>query len=134
MESFTGKSVLDAPYTARDKAVLAVKGVVSLLPQLGLIKKPRFHPNGISFIVAVKDEQRWIKPCIQSIQHLADEIIVVDSSVLDSTTQIIQELKASNPKIKHILFYCDSPSAFALSLTLGFLTSITNGSSNGKAT
>jgi glycosyltransferase involved in cell wall biosynthesis len=110
---------LDATYTTRDKAVLAVKGVVSLLPKLGLIKKPRFHPNGISFIVAVKDEERWIKPCIQSIQHVADEIIVVDSSVLDNTTQIVQELKASNPKIKHFRFYCDSPSAFALSLHIG---------------
>jgi hypothetical protein len=39
--------------------------------------------------------------------------------VLDKTTQIVQELKSSNPKIKHIRFYFDSPSAFALSLHIG---------------
>jgi glycosyltransferase involved in cell wall biosynthesis len=112
---------LNDTLTTVDKVKLAVKGAVSVLPKLGLKNKPRFHPDGVSFIVAVKDEERWIKPCIQSIQHVADEIIVVDSSVLDNTTKIVQELKAANPKIRHIRFYCESPSAFALSLHVGLV-------------
>ncbi len=45
----------------RDKVVLRIKSGVSALLKLGLIKKPRYHPYGVSFIVAVKDEERWIK-------------------------------------------------------------------------
>jgi hypothetical protein len=54
---------MDDTITTRDKAVLAIKGAVSVLPKLGLIKKPKFHPEGVSFIVAVKDEERWISAC-----------------------------------------------------------------------
>ena len=113
---------MDDTLGVRDKAVLAVKGVVSALPKLGLLKKPRFHPNGVSFIVAVKDEERWIKPCIQSIQDVANEIIVVDSSVQDNTTKIVDELTVNNDKIKHIRFYWDGSNAFALSLHIGLVS------------
>ena len=110
---------MDDTLGTRDKAVLAIKGVVSALPKLGVLKKPRYHPDGVSFIIAVKDEERWIKPCIQSIQDVADEIIVVDSSVEDNTTKIVDELGAGNSKIKHIRFYWGGSNAFALSLHIG---------------
>jgi len=103
----------------RDKVVLGIKNVVSWAPKLGLMKKPKYHKDGVTFLVAVKDEERWIKPCIQSIQNVADEIIVVDSSVEDSTTKIVESLAASNPKIKHIKFYWGGSNAFALSLHIG---------------
>ena len=110
---------MDDTLGTRDKIVLSIKGVVSVLPKIGLIKKPNYHPFGVSFIVAVKDEERWIKPCIQSIEEVADEIIVVDSSVLDNTTQIVKNLGEKNKKIKHIRFIWDAPNAFALSLHIG---------------
>lgn len=106
----------------RDKVVLRIKSGVSALPKIGLIKKPRYHPYGVSFIVAVKDEERWIKPCIQSIQDVADEIIVVDSSVEDNTTKIVESLGEQNSKIKHIRFYWGGSNAFALSLHIGLVS------------
>jgi len=105
----------------RDKVVLSIKNVVSAAPKLGLIKKPRYHKDGVSFLVAVKDEERWIKPCILSIQDVADEIIVVDSSVEDHTTEIVESLAAKNPKIKHMRFYGGGPFAFALALHIGLV-------------
>lgn len=106
----------------RDRVVLAIKNVISMAPKLGLLKKPKYHKDGVSFLVAVKDEERWIKPCIQSIQEVADEIIVVDSSVEDNTTKIVESLVASNDKIKHIKFYWGGSNAFALSLHIGLVS------------
>lgn len=113
---------MDDTIGTRDKVVLGVKGIVSELPKLGLVKKPNFHPDGVSFIIAVKDEERWIKPCIESIQDVASEIIVVDSSVEDNTTKIVNDLKNKNDKIKHIRFYWGGPNAFALSLHIGLVS------------
>lgn len=109
-------------FTRRDKLVIAAKDVASFLPKLGLVKKPRFHPNGVSFIVPVKDEQAWIKPCIQSIEGVADEIIVVDSSVVDKTTEIVASMAENNPKIKHIRFFWNGSNAFTLSLHIGLVS------------
>ena len=72
----------------RDKFIMNIRNMLSVLPKLGLVKKPNFHKDGISFIVPVKDEEKWIKPCILSIERVADEILVVDSSVENSTTSI----------------------------------------------
>lgn len=113
---------MDDTLGTRDKLVLAVKDIVSMLPKLGLIKKPKFYKEGISFLIAVKDEERWITPCIRSIEDAADEIIVVDSSVEDNTTKIVSALAKSNDKIKHIRFYSGGAHAFALSLHIGLVS------------
>jgi glycosyltransferase involved in cell wall biosynthesis len=105
----------------RDKVFLAIRNIVSLAPKVGLVKKPNYHKNGVTFLVAVKDEERWIKQCIQSIQAVADEIIIVDSSVEDKTTKIVESLVADNPKIKHIKFYFESYNAIALALHIGLV-------------
>ncbi|MDR2720596.1 MAG: glycosyltransferase [Nitrososphaerota archaeon] len=106
----------------RDRVVLSVKGVVSLVPKLGLVKKPRFHVEGVSFVVAVKDEERWIRSCILSIVDVADEIIVVDSSVEDGTTEIVESLAAEYDKIRHIKFYYEGPNAIALAQHIGLVS------------
>lgn len=108
--------------TTRDKAILGARSVLSYLPKVGLKKKPNYHPYGVSFIVAVKDEERWIKPCIQSIANVADEIIVVDGSVRDKTTEIVTDLAQNNSKIKHMRLYWSSVNAFALSLHAGLVS------------
>jgi len=105
-----------------DKVILTVRNVLSVLPKLGLVKKPRFHKEGISFIVPVKDEEQWIKPCILSIVNVADEIIVVDSSIEDNTTEIVESLAKSYDKIKHIRFYWQGANAFALSCHIGLVS------------
>jgi glycosyltransferase involved in cell wall biosynthesis len=108
--------------TTRDKAILGARSVLSYLPKVGLKKKPNYHPYGVSFIVAVKDEERWIKPCIQSISDVADEIIVVDGSVRDKTTEIVADLAKNNAKIKHMRLYWTAVNAFALSLHAGLVS------------
>jgi glycosyltransferase involved in cell wall biosynthesis len=112
--------VKDELYT-KDKVVIGLRNVLSVLPKLGLVKKPSFHRDGVSFIVPVKDEEQWIKPCIESIIDVADEIIVVDSSTEDSTTQIVDALKKQHSKIKHIRFYWQGANAFALSCHIGLV-------------
>lgn len=72
----------------RDKFIISIRNTLSMLPKLGLVKKPNFYKDGISFIVPVKDEELWIKPCILSIERVANEIIVINSSVEDNTTSI----------------------------------------------
>ena len=106
----------------RDKVVLAVKNVVSLAPKLGLVKKPRYHREGVSFVVAVKDEELWIRSCIESIVGVADEVIVVDSSVEDGTSKIVESLATDNAKIRHIKFYYGGSNAFALALHIGLVS------------
>jgi len=103
----------------QDRIILAIRNVVSFAPKLRLIKKPRYHKDGVTFVVVVKDEERWIKTCLQSIQDAADEIIVVDSSVEDNTTKIVETLAADNKKIKHIKFYYNGPNAIALAHQIG---------------
>jgi glycosyltransferase involved in cell wall biosynthesis len=95
--------------------------MVSFAPKLGLVEKSKHNKDGVTFLVGVKDEERWIKPCIQSIQDVADEIIIIDSSVEDNTTKIVESLAADNPKIKHIKFYYSGYNAFALALHIGLV-------------
>ncbi len=106
----------------RDKLLVTARNSLSVLPKLGLVKKPRYHKDGVTFIIAVKDEEMWIKPCILSIQDVADEIIVVDSSIEDNTTKIVDSLAERNDKIKHMRFYWQEANAFALSLHLGLVS------------
>jgi glycosyltransferase involved in cell wall biosynthesis len=96
----------------------AIRDVLSNMPKIGVIEKPRFNPEGISFVIPVKNEERTIEVCILSIMHVADEIIVVDSST-DSTPKIVSSLAKKYPKIKHIRFYCDDVNSFALQLNIG---------------
>jgi glycosyltransferase involved in cell wall biosynthesis len=53
---------------------------------------------------------------------VADEIIVVDSSVEDNTTKIVESLAEHNGKIKHIRFYWQGANAFALSCHIGLVS------------
>ena len=50
--------------------------------------------NGITAIILTKNEERNIRNCIESIQGLADRIVVVDSGSTDKTTEIARELGA----------------------------------------
>ncbi|MCJ7470016.1 glycosyltransferase [Candidatus Bathyarchaeota archaeon] len=97
------------------------RNTFTYMPRLGLKKKPDFQQEGISFIVPVKDEERWIGASLESIKEVADEIIVIDSSVEDSTTEIVTSMAENNSKIKHIRFYCPGPHAFALACHVGLV-------------
>jgi glycosyltransferase involved in cell wall biosynthesis len=99
----------------------ALRSMFANMPELGLVKPPNFHKDGVSFIVPVKDEAQWIGAALTSIEEVADEVIVVDSSVEDSTTEIVAAMAQCNRKIKHIRFYCQGPHSLALSCHIGLV-------------
>lgn len=103
----------------RDELICAARSVLATLPKIGLVRRPSFHKDGISVILPVKDEEQWIKPSILSIEPIADEIIIIDSSIEDNTTEIIKSLAMRINKINHIRFYWQGPNAFALSCHIG---------------
>ena len=73
------------------------RDALALLPKLGLVKKPSFHADGISFVLPMKDEERWIRVSIASAEDVADEIIVVDSHF----QRLIQRDTKRNYHTKH---------------------------------
>jgi glycosyltransferase involved in cell wall biosynthesis len=56
-----------------------------------------------------------------SVEPLADEVIVVDSTDEDNTTNIIKELAEENNKIKHIIFQYEAPNSIAVACQIGLL-------------
>lgn len=59
----------------------------------------------LSVVIITFNEEKNISRCIKSIQHLADEIVVVDSFSQDTTCQLAQELGArvlQHPFVGHI--------------------------------
>lgn len=49
----------------------------------------------ITAALIVKDEERCIKRCLQSIYHIFDEIIIVDTGSIDSTIEIIKDFNCN---------------------------------------
>jgi len=60
----------------------------------GLVPYPS-RPEGVSVLMRVKNEAEWIKPSIQSIKNLADEILIVDNGSTDGTYEILQQMAAA---------------------------------------
>jgi glycosyltransferase involved in cell wall biosynthesis len=94
------------------------RNLLAYLPRMRLVKKPAFHPHGISFVVPLKDDERWIKATLLSIMPYADEIIVVDSSD-DRSTEIVLGLAKDYPKIRYIRLEYDGKEAIVLALHVG---------------
>ncbi len=46
----------------------------------------------LSVLIPCKDEQRNIRPCIESVRSIADELLVADSGSTDGTLDIVQEM------------------------------------------
>lgn len=65
--------------------------VFSFSPRLFLASSPK-KPKGISIVMRVKDEIDWIRPSIESIKSIADEIVVVDNGSSDGTYEILEEV------------------------------------------
>ena len=57
--------------------------------------------KSISFVIIVKDEEKFIKQCVESVLNIADEIVIVDTGSTDNTISIIKDFICE--KIK--LFY-----------------------------
>lgn len=50
------------------------------------------HGQRLTVIIPCKDERRNIRPCIESLRTLADEIIVADSGSTDGTLDIVRDI------------------------------------------
>lgn len=55
----------------------------------------------LSVVLATRNEEDNIGPCLESVQSIADEIIVVDESSTDKTREIAKRLGAKVYKVKH---------------------------------
>ncbi len=65
--------------------------IASNISVVGLVPYP-LRPLGISVIMRVKDEINWIKTSIESIQGIANEIIIVDNGSTDGTYEYLEEM------------------------------------------
>lgn len=52
----------------------------------------RTRANQLTAIIPCKNEEHNIRACIESVRHLADEIIVADSGSTDRTLQVVREM------------------------------------------
>src|SRR5688572_20307938 len=48
-------------------------------------------PAKLSVLIPCKNERRNIRPCIESVQTIADEIVVADSGSTDGTLEIARD-------------------------------------------
>ena len=55
--------------------------------------------SGLSFLIRAKDEEQLVKPCLESIQKIADEIIFVDNHSNDQTLEIAKSVAAKYSNI-----------------------------------
>ncbi|MFC1826157.1 glycosyltransferase [Thermodesulfobacteriota bacterium] len=67
------------------------RSILSHSFQYGIATLPE-RRLGISVIIRVKNEADWIKPSVQSIKSIADEIIVVDNGSTDGTYEYLEEM------------------------------------------
>jgi len=104
----------------RNRLTRLVRTSFSFFPRLFFASSHK-RPNGISVMMRVKDEIDCIRPSIESIKGVADEIIVVDNGSSDGTYEILEEMVPEereliklwrNPDLSH----CDL-SNFALEQT-----------------
>lgn len=66
----------------------------------------RTRLNGISYLLACRNEETTLELCVRSFLDFADEIIIVDNGSHDRSREIAQDMRASYPKIIH---YFDAP-------------------------
>jgi glycosyltransferase involved in cell wall biosynthesis len=111
-------------FTRRDNIVLKTRNLMSNLPKLGMVPKP-IQNDGITFLIPVKNEEKWIELSILSVIDAAEEVIVVDSSTEDSTSEIVSGLAKENDKIKHLRFYWGGNNAIGLARHLALMNAHT---------
>lgn len=63
-----------------------------LLPNLVLISQVPPVKAELTVLIPCKDERRNIRACIESVQAIADEILIADSGSTDGTLDIVREI------------------------------------------
>jgi glycosyltransferase involved in cell wall biosynthesis len=57
--------------------------------------------NKLSVVLAVRNEEKNISPCLESVKNIADEIIIMDENSTDKTRQIAEGLGAKVYEVNH---------------------------------
>lgn len=94
----------------KNRLTRLVRTSLSFFPRLFLVSSYK-RPKGISVMMRVKDESDWIRPSIESIKGIADEIIIVDNGSSDGTYEILKEMASEEKGLvklwrKSDLSYC----------------------------
>lgn len=81
----------------RIKGALAFRhrmgGLCSVAPKLGLVPPPpRGRRPGISAMMRLKNESRWIEPVLRSLAPFVDQFSIVDNGSTDGTADIIHRV------------------------------------------
>ena len=71
-----------------------LRAVAALAPLVGLAPTPEARPNGITAMVRVRGEEEWIEPCLISIEHFADEIVVLDNGAAPAVVDALERARA----------------------------------------
>jgi len=66
--------------------------------------------NGISLVMMIKDEENMIRDCLEHVQHVVDEYIIVDTGSTDKTLDRVNEFAKHCPVPVKLLHYpwCDN--------------------------
>lgn len=70
--------------------------LVSVIDKINQLLGRTPEPPSLSVCLMVKNEEKVIKECIESVEEIADEIVVVDTGCTDRTIEIIQEADTRN--------------------------------------
>ena len=62
----------------------------------------KIKPLGVSVMLRVKNEEKFISACLDSIVEIFDEIVVIDNGSTDSTKQLVTDFKKQHPLGKRV--------------------------------
>ncbi len=77
-----------------------VREIFSYGTYFNIVPKPNLRPNGISAMVKVYNEERYLEESIDSVMDFVDEIVVVDNGSIDGSWEKLNKIKEKNSKIK----------------------------------
>jgi len=66
--------------------------ILSWAPKLGLVPKPPDRKPGISALMRVKNEARWIEAAVRSLAPFVDQFSIVDNGSSDGTPEIVRKV------------------------------------------
>jgi tetratricopeptide (TPR) repeat protein len=82
----------------KDPAYAALSAAIETAKQAMGTKEqplpPAFIPQRLSVVMIVKDEEKYLRQCLESVKAVAHEIVVVDTGSTDRTVEIAQEFGA----------------------------------------
>jgi hypothetical protein len=64
-----------------------------------------FRRKRISAMMRVKNEETFLRPSVESILHLVDEVVIIDNNSTDSTPRIARDLAQAHPQKIRTLRY-----------------------------